>query len=201
MKDSGHHSPSRGRWQFLLIVALFLVPLLAAVGWYALAPRSAPPPAVHGTLIDPARPLEPFSLAAAATDSAAFTLDDLRGRWTLLHVIDDRCDAGCRERLYFTRQIHTALGQDRPRVQRVALAREGGATPGLDGVLPEHPRLVVLQSGAARALRGQLPADLDAATVLLVDPLGNLMLRFDPAVGPEGILSDLEKLLKLSSVG
>jgi len=201
MNESSHRGADRGRRQFLLVVALFAVPLLAAVAWYALAPGIAPTPSVHGSLIDPAKPLKEFELPAPVGQNGAFTLEDLRGRWSLVHVIDDHCDETCVERLYFTRQIRTALGSDRQRVQRIALAREGVGTPGLQPLLDEHPRLRIVTMTDTRALRSQLPDDLPGGTVLLVDPLGNLMLRFGPGVQPEGILEDLEKLLKLSRVG
>lgn len=201
MNHSTSSQDRRGRWQFLLILALFVVPLLSAVAWYALAPGVAPAPAVHGTLIHPAQPLEAFEIDPPAEGDEAFTLDDLRGRWTLLHVIDGDCDAACGERLYYTRQIRTALGRDRQRVQRVALAASGARTTGLAPLLSQHPQLRVVDAAGNNALRRQLPADLDAATVLLIDPLGNLMLRFGPQVRPDGVLEDLEKLLKLSQVG
>ena len=35
----------------------------------------------------------------------------------------------------------------------------------------------------------------------IVDPLGNLMMRFDARQNPKGLLSDLKKLLKLSHIG
>lgn len=200
MNESSPAGTKRGRLEFLLILALFVVPLLAAVGWYALAPGTAPAPATHGTLVDPARPLEEFSVPVSG-DDGAFTLEDLRGRWTLVHVVDRGCETACTERLHYTRQIRTALGRDRQRVQRVVLARAGRATPGLEPVLAEHPDLRILSTAGNRPLRGQLPAGTDARTVLLIDPLGNLMMRFDPDVEPDGILEDLEKLLKLSQVG
>jgi len=201
MIESPHRSANRGRRQFLLVVALFALPLLGAVAWYALAPAIAPPPAAHGTLIDPAQPLEEFELPAPAGHAGPFTLEDLRGRWSLIHVVDGYCDEACAERLHFTRQIRTALGSDRQRVQRVVLAREGVRTPGLQSLLEEHPRLRIAEMADTGALRSQLPDDLPGGTVLLVDPLGNLMLRFGPGVKPEGMLEDLEKLLKLSRIG
>lgn len=200
MNESSPASTKRGRLQLLLILALFVVPLLAAVGWYALAPGTAPAPSTHGTLIDPARPLEEFSVPVSGENSE-FTLEDLRGRWTLLHVVDRSCETACTERLYYTRQIRTALGRDRQRVQRVVLAGSGRETRGIEPLLPEHPDLRVLSTAGDRSLRRQLPADTEAGTVLLIDPLGNLMMRFDPHVEPDGILGDLEKLLKLSQVG
>lgn len=37
--------------------------------------------------------------------------------------------------------------------------------------------------------------------IWIVDPLGNVVLRFDPEINPTLILKDLKKLLKLSKVG
>ena len=34
-----------------------------------------------------------------------------------------------------------------------------------------------------------------------VDPLGNLMMRWDTRENPKGLLSDMKKLLKLSHIG
>lgn len=187
-----------GRRNLLLIAALFVVPLLAAVGWYFAAPQLAPAPSVHGTLIDPAYPLAPFRLPVGGGD---FSLEDMRGRWTLVQVIGADCDGDCRARLHDLRQVRAALGEDRIRVARVALAARGRETPGLAGVLDAHPRLTVLQDAGDGPLAGQLPADTGSGTVFVVDPLGNLMLRFDPGVTPTGMLDDLEKLLKLSRIG
>lgn len=188
-----------GRLKLLALAAVFLVPVAAAVGWYFVAPSLAPPPSVHGTLIDPARPLDPFELPRAGDEP--YTLDAMRGRWTLVHVVGARCDATCRERVYYTRQIRDALGEDRIRVQRLAVAARGRATAGLADILAEHPRLTVLEAGPGDPLADQLPADPASGTVFVIDPLGNLMLRFDPGVEPDHILEDLERVLKLSRIG
>lgn len=37
--------------------------------------------------------------------------------------------------------------------------------------------------------------------IWIIDPLGNVVLRFEPSVNPTLILNDLKKLLKLSKVG
>lgn len=188
-----------GRRTLLVLAALFVVPLLAAAAWYFAAPRLAPAPSVHGTLIEPARPLEPF--AAPVNGGGRYTLEDLRGHWTLVHVLGADCDAVCRGRLHDTRQVRAALGEDRLRVARVATAARGRETPGLADVLDAHPRLTVLRAAADGPLAGQMPAGANSGTVFVVDPLGNLMLRFGPGVAADGMLDDLERLLRLSRIG
>ncbi|MDZ7748027.1 MAG: hypothetical protein U5K43_03585 [Halofilum sp. (in: g-proteobacteria)] len=198
MSEQGDDAVRAGRLRLLAVAAVFVVPVLVAVAWYFAAPRLAPGGSAHGSLIEPARPLEPFEVPRANGDP--FGLDDLRGRWTLVHVIGDACEAACRERVHYTRQIRAALGEDRLRVQRVALAHDGAGTRGLASILDAHPYLTVLESPAGGPLRRQLP-EADASTVLLIDPHGNLMMRFRGSVEPSDILDDLEHLLKLSRIG
>jgi glutathione peroxidase-family protein len=40
-----------------------------------------------------------------------------------------------------------------------------------------------------------------ARRVYLVDPLGNLMMRYEPDDEPKGMIKDLERLLKYSGLG
>jgi len=188
-----------GRRKLLALVALFVVPLLAAGVWYALVDWVRPQASAHGTLIEPARPLDEFAVATLADADSRYDLDDLRGHWTLVHIIDARCAAACRERIHYTRQIRDALGHDRVRVRRLAIVPPAATGPGLAGLLPEHPDLIVVRGEAA--LIEQLPADRSPVSVFLVDPLGNLMMRFDGDVEPRGIRHDLERLLRISRIG
>lgn len=188
-----------GRWTLVGLFALFFVPLLLAMAWYAFAPGYTPPSTSNGKLIEPAQPLEPFRLGTA--DGETLTLDGLRGQWYLVQFVPDRCDEACRERLYETRQVRDALGEDRSRVRRLLVAGAGRVTPGVGGLLEEHPRLTVVQGDGHGDFGSQFPADRDNATVFLVDPLGNLMMRFAPGLPPRDMLDDLEKLLKLSRIG
>lgn len=189
----------KGRRTLIVLFALFFAPLLFAMTWYALAPGYAPPSTPHGALIDPAQPLEPFRLESGAGET--LTLEGLRGQWYLVHFVPGRCDESCRERLYVSRQVRDALGEDRSRVRRLVVAGAGRNTPGLADLLEEHPRLMVMQGDGRGAFGRQFPDGRSAGTVFVVDPLGNLMMRFAPAVPPADMLEDLEKLLKLSRIG
>lgn len=188
-----------GRWTLTGLFALFFAPLLLATGWYAFAPGYTPPSTPNGTLIDPARPLEPFRLQSG--DGGTLTLDGLRGQWNLVHFVAERCEEACRERLYETRQVRDALGEDRSRVRRLIVAGGGQGTPGLDDIIEEHPRLVIMRGDGRGEFGRQFPAERGNDTVFLVDPVGNLMMRFAPELPPGDMLEDLEKLLKLSRIG
>ncbi len=54
---------------------------------------------------------------------------------------------------------------------------------------------------AAQPLLAQFPADGRARALYIVDPLGNLMMRYDARLPPKGLLEDLKRLLQLSHIG
>lgn len=197
MTDPTHRAPRRGRLKFLALVALFTAPVLVAGGWYFMADIVRPASGSHGTLLDPVRPLSEFRVATLGDDD--YDLEALRGHWTLVHVIDGHCGDSCRQRIHYTRQIRDALGHDRVRVRRLAIVADSAATIGLAGLLPEHPDLTVVR--AEPDLAEQFPPARGSTTVFLVDPLGNLVMRFDADVDAQGIRKDLERLLRVSRIG
>jgi hypothetical protein len=46
-----------------------------------------------------------------------------------------------------------------------------------------------------------LPAQDLPHSLFVIDPLGNIVLRFDVRSNPRGLLEDMKKLLKLSHIG
>ena len=68
-----------------------------------------------------------------------------------------------------------------------------------------HPDLIAIRASAADdPLLALLPARSDAVNshrIYLIDPLGNAMMFYAPAVKSKGMLEDLKRLLSLSSIG
>ena len=88
------------------------------------------------------------------------------------------------------------------RVQRVLLATSGCCDR--EFLAQEHKGLVVRDVGAdaARAqLQAVLPPGEHSHHLFVVDPLRNIVLRFDTRENPKGLLDDMKKLLKLSQIG
>ncbi len=190
-------STRTSRIKFLALVTLFVAPVLVATGWYMMSDIVRPTTDSHGTLMDPAQPLDDFR--ARTLGEGDYDLGELRGNWTLVHIVDGQCGQECRERIHYTRQIRDALGHDRIRVRRLVVVPEEVGAIQLASLLPEHPDLLLVHS--ERELVAQFPRDREVATVFLVDPLGNLMMQFDEDVEPAGILGDLKQLLRVSRIG
>jgi cytochrome oxidase Cu insertion factor (SCO1/SenC/PrrC family) len=173
------------------LAALFFTPLLASAWlYYGMGWRPAGQ-INHGELIQPARPLP-----RVAAEPALF-----RGEWTLVYVGDGSCDASCRRTLYVMRQTRLALGTDQTRVARVFLVTANCCAK--DYLAREHAGMTVFDAAGAAgtALLGLFPPRDEAHTLFVVDPLGNLMMRYDVRRDPRGLLVDLKRLLELSQIG
>jgi cytochrome oxidase Cu insertion factor (SCO1/SenC/PrrC family) len=150
----------------------------------------------HGKLIEP-HPLPVATLASR--DGTPFRLDALRGKWVLIHADSGACGDSCRKQLYYMRQIRIAQGANQDRIDRVWLLTDDRQPPA--DIAPLYEGVAVVRA-AGSALVAALPADRDVSDhVYLVDPLGNLMLRFPRDPDPKGMVKDLQRLLKVSRVG
>jgi hypothetical protein len=149
----------------------------------------------HGALIDP-----PVSLPKLPIGTA--TANALEGKWSLVVVGSgpSGCDEGCRAALTYARQTWLSLGKLTPRVQRVLLA--GEACCDRTYLAEQHRGLTVAQlpEPAVAAVLAALPAPL-GHSIFIVDPLGNLMMRYDVGQDPKGLREDLKNLLELSHIG
>jgi len=196
---------TRSRLKLLALIAVFVAPLALAWLWWATAERwGVTGDHVHnGELVDPPTPVSPKGLRViAGSRRAGQLLDD---RWTLIYADDRDCDEACREQLHYSRQVRIALGADRDRVQRLYLltARPPEGLP--DERLEGHDDLVVAVQEDGTLIDNLRdaggPPPERGRQLYLVDPLGNLMLRFPYGRDPDGLLDDLERLLRLSRVG
>lgn len=130
-------------------------------------------------------------IAPRALSASAF--QELRGKWALVTFDAAACDAYCEKKLYFIRQVRTAQGKDRARVERLWVITDGGA--------PRPELLAAIEGTRVSRLKPEgFPGD-PVDHIYLVDPLGNLMMRFPRDPDPSKMLKDLQRLLKYSKVG
>ena len=186
----GTATSAGGRRIIFLIAALALAPIVAAYVVYYWFPRQ--PAANYGTLLTTAPAPQ---IAGMRADGSPFRLDELRGRWVLLWGAPGDCGSACDKALYATRQARTMQGKEQDRIVR-AWVVTGDAMPA-PAVLAPHPDLVVIR--AVRRAADLLPGE--PGTVYVIDPLGNLVLRYPDDPDIRGIANDLTRLLKASRIG
>jgi len=191
-------SRRRGRQLLLIIAAVFLLPVVIAFAMYYGGLWRPSGTSNKGELIQPARPLMFAGLKHFDGNPAGADL--FTGKWTLIYIGDGACDPDCKQALVFGRQSRFALNNEMTRVQRVFLAT--GNCCAKDYIAAEQPGLIALDASApdARSLLAQFPAD-PRHSLYIVDPLGNLMMRYDASQTSKALLTDLKKLLKLSHIG
>lgn len=184
----------RGRVKALGIFLVCLAPFVAAYAvYYFWTPQSR---MNYGTVLELA-PLPP--VLGTKPDGAPLAAADLRGKWVLLHVDSGACAERCQRKLYNMRQVRLAQGKNQDRVERAWLVVDDVPLSGADPRLYEG--VLVARAPGARAL-ASLPAAADVRDhVYLVDPLGNVMLRFPKDAEPARMLKDLQRLLKVSQIG
>jgi len=191
MSDAAPAKPSRvALW---LIIALTVAPVLASyLVFYVWPPEDT---VNYGVLIEP-RPLPDAPLAVAAGD--AFRLSQLRGKWVLVSVDGGRCEAYCESKLLYMRQLRLTQGKNMDRIERLWLVSDDAPPRGAAALAAEGTR--VARAGAE--LLSAFPAPVSSSDHLyLVDPLGNLMMRFPRDPEPRRMIKDLARLLKASQVG
>jgi hypothetical protein len=127
----------------------------------------------------------------------------LKGKWTFLYVQHGRCDDECRRRLYDTRQVRLALDREMNRVQRVFIGDSDCCD--ITELKAAHPDLIAIRASPAdEPLLTLLPVRTGAENshrVYLIDPLSNVMMFYAPDVRSKGMLDDMKRLLRLSSIG
>lgn len=183
---------SRGK--FLLLIGVFVVPVIAAwiayFGWRPAAHSN------YGTLLN----VTPLAhMTGVSVDGQPYDLAALRGKWVMVHLGGGSCDAACRQQLYLMRQTRIAQGKAQSRIERLWVV-DDAAQPDAS-LLAEHPGLLVWRPADA-AFVAQFPAgDARASHIYLLDPLGNVMLRFPANPDPKRMMKDLKLLLKASQIG
>ena len=183
-----------------VMVAVFAAPVIAAWFFY-LNPEYLPSGRTNkGELIEPAVTLSP-ELGLFTPEGNELDRNRLKGKWTLVHVAGGECDDTCLEHLIAMRQIRLALGESQMSVERLLImtvpsAIDVGAklAGDLDGM---YVALTDAAGGAMLLDRlGEGAAALGRTYIL--DPMGNLMMRYAPDAPAKDVLKDMERLLKAS---
>jgi len=192
----------RRRAQLVMIALLFLGPLALSFWAYYGIEYRPPGRTNHGELVTPARPL-PDAILATGTGATTTTAALLRGHWSLVAIADGTCEHTCRDALSASGTARLALGGDVRRVMRVLLV----SAPCCEPVVAADPELAIgwLAGADGQRLLKEFPGEAAsggrAGRTYVVDPLGNLLMRYPAGEAGQGMLRDLEHLLKLSHIG
>ena len=198
MEQKTEQQTRRGRWKLFAVLMVCASPLIASyLTYYVIKPEGR---TNYGDLIDPRKHPIP-DLKAATIDGKPTSLDAYKGKWIMLRVGPSECAKACQDQVFFMRQMRIMQGKNQDRIERVWLTTDTGP---LDiPLLKQFDGMHVLRADPD-VLKRWLPLEpgmnLDEH-LFLIDPLGNLMMRFPKNPDSSKVKKDLGKLLKASAIG
>lgn len=187
-----------GRWKMLAVVTVCAAPLIASYfTYYVIKPESRNN---YGALIDPRQYPIP-ELGSSALDGGRAGLADYKGKWIMLQVDGADCAAACRNKLFTMRQLRLMQGKEMERIERVWLVTDKAPVETM--LMREYDGTDMLRVDAGK-LKAWLPVEQGTSVedhIYLIDPLGNLMMRFPKDPDPGKMKKDISKLLRASAIG
>lgn len=196
--EKNSNQTTRGRWKLLMVLAVCASPMIASYfTYYVIKPEGK---TNYGEILDP-RQFPVPQLNAVNAEGKNQELSRLKGKWLMLQIDRGSCATACQKKLYDMRQLRTAQGKEKERIQRVWLITDD--TP-VEEKLKQGIAGTELLKVSPSVLEKWLPVEQGASIydhIYLIDPLGNLMMRYPKDADANKIKKDLSKLLKASAIG
>ena len=181
----------------LKLLGIGVLALLPVVGSYLLYWFWVPEDHTnYGSLVE-ARPLPDTPLKLI--DGKPFDVQALRGRWVLVVIDSGNCAPDCEKKLWIIRQVRQAQGEELRRVERVWLIDDRQIPEARLG--RDYAGTWFVDAGAEPILDALQPEGDRRNHIYLMDPLGNIMMRFPRNPDPKSMIGDLRRLLKYSRIG
>lgn len=198
--QAAHQDASRtsaGRMRMIFVMLICAAPVIASyLTFYVIRPQTQ---RNFGTLIQPVKPVPDIS--ARQLDGKEVSLASLKGQWLLVSVASAACDNACQTNLLLQRQIRASLGREKERTDWVWLITDDKPVPKeLMAGLSDAVILRVSSEGISQWLTAESTHGM-SEHLYLIDPHGNWMMRFPPALSTEQatlLKRDWDKLLRAS---
>lgn len=187
LNETGNRRRS-GRWQLILLLVLVIGPMVLASAMYYGRFWIPEGRSYHGELIG----------GRVSLAELGVPMETDKG-WQLLVTAPRACVEDCLQLVYLARQIHIGLGREASRANHALAVASPLPVDVSERLQREYPKLLHYPLNPDAYVRVQ-PDNL-APQLWIVDPLGNLVLRYPVGTQGKDILTDLRQLLKISNIG
>lgn len=187
LNETGNRRRS-GRWQLILLLVLVIGPMVLASAMYYGRFWIPEGRSYHGELIG----------GRVSLVELGVPMETDKG-WQLLVTAPRACVEDCLQLVYLARQIHIGLGREASRANHALAVASPLPVDVSERLQREYPKLLHYPLNPDAYVRVQ-PDNL-APQLWIVDPLGNLVLRYPVGTQGKDILTDLRQLLKISNIG
>ena len=176
-----------GKKEFWMLLAMFILPIAFGTLFFYANPNYFSESTVnYGELVRP----------VIATEEGDIEIDggaSLQGVWTMVYV-SSRCDDVCEKAAADMKTIRTLMNADMRRIQRMIIIEDSSTPTSDDKALIK-----------ARIISEKLTQSLKKYTenaIYLIDPIGNIMLYYEPQnIDIRLVIKDLKRLFKYSRIG
>ncbi len=191
------------RRTIILMLILSILPILGAILFY-MNPQWISSYKNHGSLITPPIQLGKSDLVAFGRFSQE-NFSELDNHWVFIHIVPeqaDNCDEACIKAIDDSHQLWIMLNQDLMRLRRLVVFSNADVAATLQPAIKDDYLLYAVGSQTLfNQLSKKLPEPIHAGTLLLRDPLGNVMLWYSPDFDPYKVKKDLSRLFRTSRIG
>ena len=169
-----------------ILLASFILPIAFGTAFFYLSPNSFTKSTVnYGAFVNPVISTTDRDIVFNKNQKAS-----VQGIWTLAYVTK-HCEQSCQNTLEDMDTIRILTNENMRRIQSLLLTSNVAANTGAQ----------VLQAYGSDTLMQQLSKFPDNH-LFLIDPLGNIMLHYNPAdLNIKRVIKDLHRLFKYSRIG
>jgi hypothetical protein len=172
--------------KLLLLLLVCAAPLIGALFLYQSRDSFLFTTKNHGALVVPSIPLEALGVQ----------IPEPR-RWLMAYYTPNGCNEACHQVMAHFSTIELSLVKDKPRLGSILLS----PNPITTETLPKQPEdLLYFQTNQA-PLPPQLLPYTHQTAIWLIDPLGNIILRYEVDALDNRLFLDIRYLLKVSQIG
>lgn len=198
--NSNSNSKTSGRKVLLLLAVIFILPFTVAATLHLLDLR--PTGHSYGDLIAPPKNLTFTNLQSY--DGNILPPKQWLKIWSIVMIDNTGCASDCQTQVQVVKQVHTSLGKEYKRIQRILIVPSGITATNFSTIKLNNPKLKIIANKDAQTLQFAKQfgdSKKNAGKIYLIDPLGNLMMSYTKEHDPKGLRSDLTRLLKNSWAG
>tara|TARA_B100000953_G_scaffold294959_1_gene285431 strand:- start:390 stop:926 length:537 start_codon:yes stop_codon:yes gene_type:complete len=170
-----------------ILLAMFILPIALGTLFYFLNPKYFSENTVnYGELVQPIIATEKEDLIIDGNGS-------FEGIWTLAYVANS-CGSPCNRAVKDMGTIRTLMNDEMRRIQTAVIIADGSKPAAVNGK-------VVSAVIASQTISQRLRVYSERA-IFLIDPIGNIMMYYQPeGVDIKRVVKDLKRLLKYSRIG
>ena len=186
----------------IIIFAMSLIPF--GIAWYLSSNQTWMGSGTNnGELITPVITTERNEITGF-DDFSIKNMDELKGHWVIVNVIPNTdCNSVCQQAIHKTKQLRLMMNKDLTRIRRLVLIIPEINPDTAQQWWKDDARLIRAKPvlSLLEKLKKIRNGDIPDGMLFIMDPLGNLMMQYEPEFDPYKVKSDLRKLLKISQIG